>query len=480
MQSANVSTWKIGDVLFVERSDTQDRQCTFEGCKMKFKCSISFVGFVAAVSIVLVTLATGTSGVCFGQTSATDSLTIEQAIAQAIRNSPTLAQAEQEVAAADARIGASGSPRYPDVSFTGEYGRLDPVPEFEIPGGPTEKLAPEDNYDFHLGLRQILYDFGRTRTSIELASSGRQNAVDFKEQVKSNIAYRTISIFNSILILKRGVAVLDEQIEALNKHLEVSQKKVRAGTATDFDVLTTQVRIASVKNERIDTANSVETQEILFRQLTGLPSDQPVRLKGDFDGTSLSLAPDSLLDAAMRQRPEMKTSLNAEESATIRLHLASLADKPSLGLNLTSGFKNGYFPNLKTLKANLFAGVQLQLPIFDGNRRRHQEDEAEANRRSARIRTEDLARQIKTEVLQAASGARASLEKIENAKVQVRQAEEAVSIAKVKYEAGVVTNLDLLDTETTLTQAKLNYLRALYTYTVSLDSVDRATGKKTW
>jgi outer membrane protein TolC len=449
---------------------------------MKLNISMAVVGCLAFVSVACLTFIPLASS---GQTAisdplTSDSLTLEEAVHLTLSNHPAVVQAQQGIAAAEARIGTSRSSYYPDISIGGTYVRIGPVPTFDIPHQPSIKLAPDDNYDVHLGLRETLYDFGKTATSVKLAESGRQTAGDYVEQVRSNLAYKTISVFNSILILRQSVAVLDEQIQALNQHLEISRKKVEAGTATDFDVLTTQVRIAATKNERIDAANTLETQEILFRQLTGLPATQPVRLKGDFTRPNLSLDSDSLLQTAFQQRPEIVVSRDAENSAALRFNLSALGNKPSLALNMTSGFKNGYVPDLNALKVNFSAGVQLQFPLFDGHRTKHQKYEAEASLRSAKAYTEDLKQQIATDVQQAIASAGASLEKIENAEIQVKQAEEAVSIAKTKYEAGVVTNLDLLDTQTTLTQAKLNHLRALYNFAVSLIAVDRATGKRMW
>ena len=409
-----------------------------------------------------------------------DSLTLDEAVSLALANHPVVIQAEQGLAAAEARIGTSRSPLYPDISLSGAYTRIGPVPEFDIPQVGSEKLAPENNYDLHLGLRQTLYDFGKTRTSVELARAGRETAADYVNQVKSNLAYRTISIFNSILILRQSVAVLDEQIDALNQHLEVSQKKVQAGTATDFDVLTTQVRIALARNDRIDAANGLEAQEIAFRQLTGWPAGPPVRLKGEFARSPVFLDSTAALAAAFEQRPEIVMARDAENSGALQAHFASLGDKPSLALILASGFRNGYPSNLDQLKANYAAGFQFQFPVYNGHRTRSQKFEAEANLRSAKARTEDLKRQIAAEVEQAMAKAQASWEKTANAEVLVKQAEEAVSMGKIKYEAGVVTNLDLLDAETTLTQAKLGYLRALYAYSASLVDFDRAIGKKVW
>jgi outer membrane protein len=458
-------------------------------CKMKpgsvggrrgcgaFACGLARLALACSL-LVVGAAATGAGGPPVAAQA--DSLAVTDAVRLALANHPALVQAEAGLAAAEARIEASRSPRYPDVLLSSVYTRIGPVPEFDIPGVGTEKLAPENSYDLRLGVRQTLYDFGKTQTSVELARAGRETAGDYVNQVKSSLAYRTISVFNAILIFRENVAVLDEQIATLNQHLEVSRKKVRAGTATDFDVLTTQVRIALAGNDRIDAANALESQEIAFRQLTGWRADQPLYLKGDFARRAVAFDSAAALAAAFEQRPEIVIARGGENSAALQVRFASLGDRPLLALNLSSGFKNGYQPNLDQIKANYAAGLQFQVPVFNGHRTRSQRIEAEANLRSARARTEDIKRQIAAEVEQAMARAQASWEKTGNAEILVRQAEEAVSMAKTRYEAGVVTNLDLLDSETTLTQAKLGYLRALYAYSVSLVDFDRATGKQVW
>ena len=408
-----------------------------------------------------------------------DALTVEAAVRLAIASHPAVTQAEQGVAAAEAQIGSSRSPRYPDLSLSGAYARIGPIPEIEVMGGAME-LAPENNYDVHLGLRQTIYDFGRTGTAIDLARAGRKTAGDYLEQVKSSLAYRTVAAFNSIMILRENVAVLDDQISALNQHLEVSRKRVQAGTATDFEVLTTRVRSAAATNDRIDAASNLEAQEIVFRQLTGLPSEAPVELSGDFVRTARAFDATALLATAYADRPEMTAARGAELAARLEVRLASLGDRPTLAVSLSSGLKTGYPDNLNQLKANYAVGFDFRVPLFNGRRSRYQRHVAEAVLCSAQAHTEDLKRQIAAEAEQAIARARASWEKTENTEVLVKQAEEAVAMAETKYEAGVVTNLDLLDAQTTFTQARLGYLRSLYTYSMSLVEVDRVTGKRMW
>ena len=432
--------------------------------------------FFSAMALSLAIL----SGLCEARPASSDSLTVEQAVRLTLESHPLVQQAGYNVAAADARVGGSRAAYYPDIALAGVYELLEPVPEISFPGLGTFKFYPANNYDVHLGLRQTLYDFGRVSTGVQLAESARRSATDYVDLVKSNLAYQTIAVFDAMLILHQSIVVLDEQIEALGQHLAVSVKKIQAGTATDFDSLTTEVRIATARNDRIDAAKSLETQEILLRQLTGLPPDFSITPKGAIDARPVRLSPDSVLAAARRARPELVVARDAENSANVQARLASLGDKPSLSLNVASGFKNGYIPDLNEWKANVAAGVLLMVPLFNGNRTRHQKDEAYANIQSAMARTADVERQVGSEVNQAIAGVKSSLEKIDNSAVQVAQAEAALTRARAQYDAGVATNLDLLDVQTALSQAKLIRLRAIYEYMVSMNALDRATGKKIW
>lgn len=432
------------------------------------------------VSFTMVLVTSWWVGSASAQTGPGNSITVEQAVALALQSRPAIRQAEYEVSASGARIDVSRSANYPDVSLDGKYTRLGPVSHFDISGGSPLDLAPHNNYDLHIGLKQTLYDFGKTNATIHLAETSRQTAADNVDLVKFNLAYQTIGVFNNILILHQRIAVLDEQLQTLSQHLDMSIKKIKAGTATDFDTLTIQVRIAVVHNDRVDASQVLENQEIMFRQLTGLSPDSPINLRGAFASGEVTLNSDSLVTAAAKQRPELIISRDAETNATAQSQLVSLGDKPLLALNVATGLKNGYEPGLDTWRGNYTAGLELKFPVFNGYKTKYQEAEADANLNSARAHTSDIEQQVSSEVRQAIAGVNSSLEKIASTETQVRQAEEAVSMARVRYTAGVITNLDLLDAETALSQTKLIRLRAFYDYTVSLNALDRATGKRVW
>jgi outer membrane protein len=144
------------------------------------------------------------------------------------------------------------------------------------------------------------------------------------------------------------------------------------------------------------------------------------------------------------------------------------------------GVKNGYVPDLTELKANWVARAGVAVPLFNGHRTRSRVAEAEANLEAARARTRALERRTEAEVRRAVTDLEASRDRMQTAQVQVAQAEQAVATAKSRYEAGVATNLDVLDAETSLSNARLARLGARYEYVTSRYALEKATGGEPW
>jgi outer membrane protein TolC len=72
------------------------------------------------------------------------------------------------------------------------------------------------------------------------------------------------------------------------------------------------------------------------------------------------------------------------------------------------------------------------------------------------------------------------MDKLQTTEVAVQQAKTALNLAKIRYEAGTVTNLDLLDAETALAQARFERLQALYNFVMGKYDLDQAIGEKSW
>ena len=411
-------------------------------------------------------------------TTAQDSLTVEQVVRLVLSQHPAIVQADQSVRAAEARVLQSSSALYPDVKTDASYAFLAPIAKLAFPGLGEFKLYPASNYDIHIGGRYTVYDFGKTDATVDLNRSKVRTGRDAVDLTKNLLAYQAIRVFYAILFLEQSIEVQDGQIDALRQHLAVTQRRVSAGTATSFEVLTTEVRIATAQSKKIDLENAAMKQRSVLAQYLSLASGSILRLRGNFDFGTPAVSDDSLLQSASRQRVELKLAADAERSAEFQQKFAALGNKPSLKFNLTYGFKNGYIPNLDVLRGNMAAAVTAEVPIFDGWKTDHQQEEAQAQLMAEQARERDIQQQVRSDVQQAIADVQSAALKISLSELQVRHAEEAVSIARSRYDIGTVTNLDLLDAQTAESEARLGNLQARYKLVMSRYELQRAIGAK--
>lgn len=233
-----------------------------------------------------------------GAAAGQDSMTVEQAVQRVLQIHPAIEQALANTRAAEARVQQTSSARLPESDIEASYTYLGPpIPFYFGVLGPFQ-FYPNNNYDAHIGAGYMLYDFGKTSATIDVAQSHVESAQNTVELIKNGLGYQTIRTFYTILFLQKSIHVADEQIETFDEHLSLTKKKVDVGTATSFDVLTTEVRVASAQNRKVELENSLHKQESILRQLLGEKEGIPITLVGEFTMVPVKLNADSLVEQA--------------------------------------------------------------------------------------------------------------------------------------------------------------------------------------
>ena len=115
--------------------------------------------------------------------------------------------------------------------------------------------------------------------------------------------------------------------------------------------------------------------------------------------------------------------------------------------------------------------------IFDGLLTQGKVGEAKALHEKSKNVLEDTSRQIELEVRTAYSTFIEATEVLDSQSKVQEQAEEALRLAKARADAGTATQLDVLDAETSLTQARTTQIQALHDYTVARARLERAIGQ---
>lgn len=408
----------------------------------------------------------------------TDSLSLKSVIQQVISNYPSVKIAEEAIRNADSRIGLAKTGYNPVVDLTASFANLAPVTKLSFPGLGTFQLYPGNNYSASINYQQLVYDFGRTHQNIELENENKAIGEQTLEQVKEKLSLYTVSNFYTLLFLQAAIKIKDQQLEALNEHLEYIEKMMATGSATEYQVLTTKVKISIVESQKVDLTTAVTTQQASLNSLLGnLQSIRPV-VKSELSVELPVIPSDSILPYAIRHRDEVLLNEKKSTLAELRYGMTRLQNKPYLSLQASGGAKNGYIPELNKLTPNYVIGLGLRVPLFDGMKNKYNLAQAQSAITSLSYESDFTKRNVSNEVYEAEAFMTAARTKVSQFELQVAQALKAYSLAEVSFRSGIITNLDLLDANTSVSESSLLLLKARIDYAASVYKLKAALGER--
>ncbi len=418
----------------------------------------------------------------------TTNLSLQQAIGLVIARHPQVMDAAEGLLVADSKINQAKSGFLPTVNGTASYQYVAPISSpdipFKLPDGtkPSLIFQPNNNININVGAAYTVFDFGRTDAQVATAQAQKMTGEDNIVQTKRTLAYSTVQSFYALIFLQQSLGVTETQIRDLNEALSRTQKRIKEGTATEFDALTTQVRISNAEAQKFDIQNSLKTQEVMLRRMLGISSSAPLSVNGSFDASFAPQNTETLIAQALHDRIEVKTARDAQSIAQAVRDASYKLDLPSLGVSANTGFRNGIVGDgysINDLRFAYSAGAQISAPIFVP-RNKTQQEEAELSVKSSEFKVRDAELQVAADVQIAIAGLEAVSGKLATTQIQITQAREAARRARTRHANGLVTNLELLDSELALSQAELMRLQAQYNYTLSVYALKRAVGEVIW
>jgi len=343
--------------------------------------------------------------------------------------------------------------------------------------------TPEDQWRGSIRIVQSVYEGGRMRSAFRSARLTKEQAYLEYQTVVANTVLDVRTAYYDVLLAQEQITVQAASVKLLEGELGKTKQRFDAGAVPRFNVLRAEVKIANARPRLIRAYNNYRTAKNQLATVLGynLPAevseDIPLTLTTKFTIEPLDMALPSALARARERRPELG-ALRAEvalrkESVVI----AKAGSKPSLGIfagynSHSSEFREGFYDDV----SGPLAGVAMTWDIFDGRATQGRVVEARARQAKASINLEDQMRRIEQEVRTAYSKFIEAREVIESQKRVVEQAEEAVRLADSRYEAGSGTQLDVLDAETSLTEARSTAVEAARDYQVSRARLERAIG----
>lgn len=435
-----------------------------------------FKPLVLLISIILITrIVTGQNTV---SEFTNDSVDLQKVVTGVIETYPTVMKAKEAINAAEAGIGLANSGYYPDIDFGAGYTRIGPVPSISVPNLGIFDMAPANNYNTSVNVRQTVYDFSKTKTNIEVAESGKAIAEKNIDLVKQRLTSITITSYYMLVYLQEAVKIKDIQLAILEQHLDFVTRKKESGSATEYEILATKVRISTAKNQKLDIETALNNQLAMLNSLLGLPESTRIKVKNRLFLHPVNVEYDSLIDYAIIHRNELILTDLRKKQAELHLQSVKIENNPVISAFASGGIKDGYFPEMSKPKANYTAGLGFRVPIFTATRHKSYLQIANSDINSINQDIEQGKREISSEVYRNANELKTSLQKIDQSELQLEQAEEARKLADLSYKSGTLTNLDLLDSESLEAESRLNLLRVKTEYMINSARLEISIGKQ--
>jgi len=319
-----------------------------------------------------------------------------------------------------------------------------------------------------------LYSGGNLEGQIDQAKLNLQVSDLDLEATKQQLKQTVTTDYYSVLQYRNNLAVSKESVDNYNSHLKIVNLQYSAGTVAKTDVLSSQVSLANAQATLIKAQNNYDLAMATLNNATGLPLDTELKLKEELKYEKYSASLADCTKYALENRPEMAQYRAKVDSAKAGIKVAESGKKPSVNLSASENWNDSHFAG--TENNNWAVALTASWSIFDSGLVKSKVNQAKSSLETAKVNADQKRDTILLEVRQYYLSLREAEKRIETTQVAVNQAAENLKISEVRYNAGVGTNLDVLDAVLALNTAKTNYIQALYDYNTSKASLNKAMG----
>jgi len=448
----------------------------------------AWVGLILGVGITFLTSSHGASA-----TTPTNSvpewvsrpLSLADALNIALQQNGTILKARSDLEGSAGVVAQTKAIVYPKATITGQYQRVQDS-SIDTPAGSTFVFGTDQSWNTQIQLVQSLYEGGRMASSLRSAKLTEQQArLQYQTVVADTLLAVRIS-YCDILLAAQQITVREASVKLLQQELEDQKRRYDAGTVPRFNVLRAEVAVANARPQLSRARNAYRITKNNLVNLLGynlsraVLEDVPLQLTDPLNIAPYPIELPAAIQQAFANRTELAALRKAEALRREDITTARAGYLPSLQAFGGYGVRSSSFEaDLTAEKHGWFVGAQVGWNIFDGLLTQGKVTSAKAAHEKAVTELDDSGRRIELEVRTAYSDFIEAREVLESQQKVQEEAEESLRLAKARADAGTATQLDVLDAETSLTEARTTQSLAQRDYAVAVARLERAVGLTT-
>jgi outer membrane protein TolC len=400
-------------------------------------------------------------------------LDLKGALGFALDHNYSIRQARETIRLQEGVIVQVKSQEIPNVGAQGQYERN---------AASVSQLFPPSTsfYEVELKATQNLFAGGGIRSSIKGARLTR-DAAAFDLQTTIDTALLDVRTkFYNVLLARGKIKVGEETVQLYTHQLDDAKNQFQSGTVSNFEVLRARVFLANAQPALITARNDYRIAIEQLSQSVGAAGGASFpEVVGSLDFAPESYDPETAIASAHEHRPELARLQKLEDASEESVTTAKSNFYPNL--QAFGGYEWDGFTFANSSLGNISAngwtfGLQSTWSIFDGRATDGKVRQAKSMLEQARLSKASEELEIDVEVRQSMSSLQEAGELVTASRQTVDEAAEDLRLADAKRHAGSATQLDVLTSQVSLTQAETDQLTANYNYLVALANVRKSIG----
>lgn len=416
--------------------------------------------------------------------AATLELDLEETIQRALLTNPSVKIAEYNRKAAKADYSAAKGARGISISLshsTGRNGyadnRLNPI--YNNAGeliGTSYNKSIGNSHSNSITASLPIFTGGELQGQIGQAKANYRSMLSAEEQAYNEMKETATTGYFNMLNATNMKALRQESVDRLQAHLDNVIAQYNVGIVARADVLRSEVELANAQQNYITASNEYDVAEATLNNIIGTPLGTTLLLKDRLQYEPYENDMAYCLAYSEQHRPELKQAEYGVDAAEAALVVARSGHMPKVYANASNNWGGNGSDWPGDDDENWSVGVTASMNVFDSGVTWSRIHAAQENLAKAKESQRQIKDNVELEVRTDYLNLREAEKRITTTQVAVASAEEDYHIAVVRYQAGVGTNIDVMDAQEALTQAKTNYYQALYNYNTSKAALNTSMG----
>ncbi|HEY9606811.1 MAG TPA: TolC family protein [Allocoleopsis sp.] len=403
------------------------------------------------------------------QIQRTQPITLEEAIALARRNNLELQQSQLQLERARAQLRQAQAALYPTAELQTGLTNSESAQPSAFNNNTSSTV-----YNAGLQLSYDIYTGGLRSAQIRSAEEGVRLQQLQVEQVSEQLRLDTTRAYYALQQAGAQVEIAQAAVADAAQSLRDAQLREQAGLGTRFDVLQAQVQLAAANQDLTTAVSNLRTarrqivQVLNLAQTVDVAAADPIEVAGEWN---LSLEQSIVL--ALKNRAELEAQLVQRNISEQNRQAALASIRPQVGITASYNIVNVINDN-RGFGDGYSIGPTIRWRLFDGGEARARAEQERRNIEIAETNFANQRNQVRFDVEQSFFNLNANAQNIQTASFALTQAQESLRLARLRFQAGVGTQTDVINQQTELTRARGRLLTAILDYNRALASLQRA------